>query len=257
MQPHSWWVWPKHVSQTAARAHECTFRHVLRCVRCLFHKRASMRCKMTALRTKDGNPGAAPKTRRLASGINQPAAWAEGCYCQISPSSTSCGWKSIFSTKTSVVLPSPPSPSADSLFVRGKQAIPESQSGIRELHGQVSRCREPPCRSLNVHMCAALLSHLQDRWFITGEPQGQGPCQWFCCHGSRCWKERISFQCRLQMLGRGLDAAALCSSRFVIYRRTREQETCVGFSDLDPTLTHTLPFNNRKRTFATWNVAPC
>lgn len=146
--------------------------------------------------------------------------------------------------------------STDSLFVRGKQATPESQSGIRELHGQVSRCREPPCRSLNVHMCAALLSHLQDRWFITGEPQGQGPSQRFCCHGSRCWKERISFQCRLQMLGRGLGAAALCSSRFVIYRRTREQETCVGFSDFDPTLTHTLPFNDRKRTFSTWNVVP-
>lgn len=54
--------------------------------------------------------------------------------------------------------------SSDSTSVRGKQVFPESQSGISsELHSRVCVCVLLSHTPLNVHMCAAVLSHLQDR----------------------------------------------------------------------------------------------
>lgn len=85
--------------------------------------------------------------------------------------------------------------------LKANLALVESCTGARmRVCVCVSLCHAP----LNVHMCGAVLSHLQRRWFITGKPQGQGPCQRLCCHGSEGWKQQISFQYRLQMLGHRL-----------------------------------------------------
>lgn len=65
--------------------------------------------------------------------------------------------------------------------VWGKQAFSESQSGLRGgtwmcmwMHAGVC-CHAPMCEA---YVCALwVLSHLQDRWFITGKPWGRGPCR--------------------------------------------------------------------------------